>query len=494
VNPYIAASTVHRLIELSLSELPSAALLDSESQPLFIKYQNLTDVGTYPLAASICDQYMNVQDGDVILLNDPYSGGSILSTMTLIMGIETEKGAKKNDSPKLLLGTRVTFKPRLTSQANVEKEGIRIPPTPIYQNGQINADFFSIIENHPLKPVDFQSMMVQKIEEMKTVRKKLQASLEACGLKLNKKQIVDYHKICEERARKFVGDISIGEAYTEITLGEATEKLCLKVEVQDNKVIFDFTRSTASKTLALTDSAAVGACAGALYSCLNQVVPMNAGALRAIEVMTPKGTLVHAKYPAPVFLGLTDGVALVASTVVDLIGKIDPRKKMAQSGFSQVSVDIDFGQDHHYFEWLESGVAASTERSGVPGFDLWKRSHLVPSIEAAEERLPIRILSTGYRQKSGGSGQNMGGDGVTRAIETLVASQLSWAMAPPRTKPEGLAGGKAASPPEIYVVLPGQTKKKLEPMGSMALPAHSQVIMNSAGGGGYGENIEDPLS
>lgn len=484
MNPYFNAACLQSIFERTLSSLPSAALMDSQSQPLFIKYQNLIDIGTYPQASSICDQYMKIKNGDVILLNDPYSGGSIMSTMTLIMGLEM-------DSTMILFGTRVAFKPKLAREAHVDQEGIRIPPTPIFREGHWNDDFFNIIEHHPLKPQQFQLNLKQKVGEMQAISHQLLRSLEICGLRLNKKLLTEFHATCEQRAKKYVSDISIGEAYTEINLEPATEKLCLRVEIQDSKAIFDFTRTTHSASLSLTDSAVVGACAGALYSSLSQSVPINAGALRAIEVKTPKGSLVHAKYPAPVFLGLTDGVSLVASTVIDLIGQIDPRKKMAQSGFSQVSVDIDFQQGTHYFEWLESGVAASSERSGIPGLDLWKRSHLNPSVEATEELLPLRVLSTGYRQKSGGSGRNMGGDGVTKAIEILQPGALSWAISPPQTKPEGLSGGKAASPPEIAVVIPGQSKQKLPLIGKMSLPARSQVIMNSAGGGGFGEKVEE---
>lgn len=491
MNPYFQAACLQTIFERTLSGRPSGALMDSQSQPLFIKYQNLIDIGTYPQASSICDQYMKIQDGDVILLNDPYSGGSILSTMTLIMGIETETSAKKSDSALVLLGTRVAFKPKLAREAHVEQEGIRIPPTPILVKGAWNDDFFNIIESHPLKPHQFQTVLKQEVSEMHNLGNQFLRNLDVCGLRLNKKTIAEFHTTCEQRAKKYVSDISIGEAYREIALEFASEKLCLHLEIQDSKAIFDFTRTTNSATLALTDSAVVGACAGALYSCLSQAVPINSGALRTIEVKTPKGSLVHAKYPAPVFLGLTDGVSLIASTVVDLIGQIDPRRKVAQSGFSQVSVDIDFPEGAHYFEWLESGVAASSERSGIPGLDLWKRSHLNPSVEATEDLLPLRVISTGYRQKSGGSGRNMGGDGVTKAIEVLQEGQLSWAISPPQTKPEGVAGGKSASPPEVAVVVPGQPKQKLGLSGKMKLPAHSQVIMNSAGGGGFGEKIEE---
>ncbi|MCB0407822.1 MAG: hydantoinase B/oxoprolinase family protein [Bdellovibrionales bacterium] len=490
MNSFFTASLLNKIFTGSLAEFYSGALIDSDGQALALKCQTLTDIGTFPSAALISDKYMNINDGDVILLNDPYSGGATLSTMTLIMAVEISYGPRKADSTKLLLCNRVAFKPRLRSTSTIEEEGIRIPPSPIYINGELNKEFFDILESHPQCPKYFKTYMTLAIEKMCRAHQNLKTSFAKTGIKLNKKLIAEFHKTSYERARKAISDITIGEAQIELSLREQQEKIALCIEVFDDKATFDFTNTTASKTLHLTDTATLGACAGALYSCLNASIPMNAGTLKTIDVVAPQGSIVNAKYPEPVFLGLTDGVALIASLVTQLIGTIDPRKKVAQSGFSQCSLEIDFGSHTHYFDFLESGVAASSDKDGISGLDLWKRSHLFPSIEAAESLMPIRIVSNGYRQNSGGSGNKKGGNGVTRILEVLQEGEVTWAISPPKSKPEGIMGGKSASPAEIFIHAPGQAKEKLDLIGTRKISKNTQIIMNSAGGGGYGEVIE----
>lgn len=487
MNRYFSAALLDQIFESCLSVFHNAALVDADGQPLYIKYQNLTDIGTYPAATVTSNKYIKLADGEIMILNDPYSGGSILSTMTLIMAVDIPFGTRKMDVTQVYLSTRVSFKPKIINSETVELEGIRIPPTPVYQDGEMNQQFLQIINEHPQCPEYFSDYIQSAVQRLNQARQRLKSDLQLSKIKLSKKALAEFHSTAEERARNVVSEMTIGEALTEISLGGTNEKLCLKIEVLEDKVIFDFTKTTPSKNLHLTDSAVIGACAGALLSTLTTDLPMNAGAMRCLDVITPKGSMVDAKYPEPVFLGLTDGVALVASTVIQLVGEIDQRRKMAQSGFSQCSIEVDFNKDSHYFEYLESGVAATEDRHGLPGFDLWKRSHLNPSVEATEENLPVRVLSTGYRQNSGGSGHKRGGDGVTRIIELLEDGQLTWAISPPRTKPEGAMGGKSASPAEIFIQSPGSSKEKLDLAGTRKVSAKDHIIMNSAGGGGFGE-------
>lgn len=488
-NRFFSCALLDQIFQNCLRHFNNAALVDGDGQALFIKYQSLTDIGTYPAATSICNQYVKLRDGEIMILNDPYSGGSILTTMTLVMAIDIPFGPRKIDVSQIFLATRVAFKPKTINSESVEQEGIRIPPTPIYQNGELNQQFLQIISEHPQCPQHFAEYMQKTVQDLHLASKRLKNDLEISGIKLSKKQISEFHNTSEERSRNEISEITIGEAFTEVPLGVANEKLCLKIEVREEKILFDFTKTTSSKNLHLTDSAVIGACAGALFATLPLNLTINAGSLRCLEVVTPKGSMVNAKYPEPVFLGLTDGVALVASTVIQLLGRIDPRRKMAQSGFSQCAIEIDFSKQSHFFDFIESGVAASEDRNGISGFDLWKRSHLSPSIEAIEERLPLRILSTGYRQNSGGSGHREGGEGITRIIEILEDGTLSWAISPPKTKPEGAMGGKAANPAEIYIQEKGSSKEKLDLRGSRPLKAFDHIILNSAGGGGFGEVV-----
>lgn len=487
MNSVFDASSLQSLFEKSFANIYSGALVDADGNTLFLKYQNLSDIGTFPAASLTSDQYIQIQNDDFVILNDPYSGGTVLSSVTIVMGIDLSVGPRKTDNTKLLLSSRLSFKPRVVHSKSIEDEGVRIPPSPLKINGQWNQELFQFMDSHPKVPQSFKSSVIHQTELMLECRDCLINGLQILSLKLNKKSIQKFINYSYQRAQLALSDLTNGEKLIERPLADSKEKLAIRVEIQDEKVLFDFTNSTNSKHLHLTDAATIGACAGSLFSTLDQEIPVNAGTLKIVEVITPKGSMVNAKYPEPVFLGLTDGVALIAVTVIELIGQIDSRKVMAQNGFSQCSLEVDFESGPHFFEFLESGVAAGKDRPGVSALDLWKRSHLMPSIESAESLLPIKVLSNSYRQNSGGSGLYNGGDGATRSIQVLQSGRLTWMISPPISKPEGINGGKAASPTELFIVPPGQSKIKLEPFGSQSIERNTVIIMNSAGGGGVGE-------
>src|SRR5688500_2435850 len=78
---------LQKLLESLFSPSISACITTSEGQPLHLQYTHLADIGTLPLAARTAQQYLQLKPNQVAIMNDPYSGGTLLSTMTLITGV-----------------------------------------------------------------------------------------------------------------------------------------------------------------------------------------------------------------------------------------------------------------------------------------------------------------------------------------------------------------------------------------------------------------------
>ena len=132
----------------------AAALMTVDHQPIYIKYQNLPDIGTLPVVTETIGKYLQVKAGDVVLTNDPYSGGSTLTAMTLMMGVNLEP-KRQNGNADFLFCVRFSLKPHLQMTHTIEEEGIRIPPTPVRHGGQLNLDLLRVIADHPQCPKDF---------------------------------------------------------------------------------------------------------------------------------------------------------------------------------------------------------------------------------------------------------------------------------------------------------------------------------------------------
>src|SRR5205814_9002197 len=115
-------------------------------------------VGALPWATlAVEERFRDVQPGDVILLNDPYHGGSHLPDLTAFVPVF--------DSDRRLLWTIVrahqsdiggathgAYNPNATE---IWQEGLRIPPIKLYEAGRLRDDLLDMIALNVRNPRDF---------------------------------------------------------------------------------------------------------------------------------------------------------------------------------------------------------------------------------------------------------------------------------------------------------------------------------------------------
>lgn len=467
------------LIELT-KEFPQSAICTNDGTPLHIRFLNLADIGTLPQAASQTHKYLNLKDGEIAICNDPYSGGSTLCSITLVMAVKFSQ--KKSET--ILICLRVPFKPRVSLSQSLDEEGLRIPPMPICVNGKLNTDMIAAMCGHPLCPHNFQTILQQNIEKLQHLHDKTMMFTKELQLDWSKAALKGFLDFSKKRFHQALSDMSIGEAAIECSVSSG-ENIKLRTVSTGEKIIFDFSGTTPSKTLALTDSATLGACIGPLLTTFDQLVPLNEGLFECIELIAPKGTLVNADYPSAVFRGMTDGTTVIANLITRSLGMIDEQQKMAVHGYSLCSFELDFG-DQYFFETVEPGTAANAQFHGQSGVSLWKRNNLNPRLEEIENIFPLEIKSYTIRSNSGGSGLKRGGDGISKSIKVLKPAQFKWAINEPFEHPQGVEGGKMAYAAEAYIIRKGGKKEPLEKMGQLKLEPGDIIIMSSSGGGGYG--------
>ena len=478
---------IQLLSQLLFKDESVTALTSHDGMPIHIKYQNLAEIGTLPVVAQTTHQYLQLQDGDIAITNDPYSGGTILSNLYLCIGVCSEQ--KKNRQVDLVIVKKVSLKPKIVLGNSIDEEGIRIPPTPLVINGKLNKDILSAMSQHPLTPSGFEQAVTKGIDEIKKLHENFLKMNEVFELEWSRSFIKEYFKNSRQAMTEFIGQIRSGEQHSEVELNDGSQ-LKLAMEVSDERILFDFSGSDTSRSVHLTHSAALGGCTGALISLSEKNLPINQGIFQCIEVIAPEGSLVHAKYPNPVYFGMTDGVAMIANLVLKAIGNLDKSKRFPLSGNSTCSFNIEF-EKGHFFETLEPGSAASRVQNGQDGLNIWRRSALQPSIEEVERRFPMTIDSCSFRPNSGGDGRFSGGKGVIKTIHVKEDCKFTWAITEPNEKPLGMMGGKDAQNADVFLQRKDKEKQNLAKMGSLELQAEDKIIVQSAGGGGFGETYED---
>lgn len=468
------------LIQETLAPFESAALLNSDGHVLGMKYETLPDIGTFNPFIQTVRKYFEMKEGDVVISNDPYSGGTILSVMSLATGFQI-------GDQTFYLAVRTRFKPRLARASKLEEEGIRVPPTPIASGRKVNDAILQAISCHPQAPQGLPERIDLKIAKMWRQIDLLKAWTQknsACFQKNYQKALLQETK---ERIQRKLSDLPHGDHRLDLQF-ETGELIRLHTELKSDEVHFDFAGTSNSKRLYLTDTATYGTCLGAFLSFLGEDFLLNEGFFSLMNVTTPQGCFLNAKFPSPVFEGMAEASSLLASAVIQSLSSITSSRGIGLNGAIPTILSFDFASGKSYFDALPGGAGAAPDRNGLDGSYLWSLRRLQPSIEEIERLYPVLVLQSGIRQSSGGKGKTIGGNGILRETEVLESCTLKWLMGYRNTQIKGLKGAVGGLPAEITIhKKSGEKISVSESFGQMQLQKGDRVIAASAGGGGFGK-------
>ena len=446
---------------------------------------------------------------DVILLNDPYRGGTHLNDVTLI--------APLFEDGRLILFPAVRehwsdvggMTPGSLSGLATEiyQEGMRIPPIKIVERGSLNTTAMDLILSNMRVPDerlgDFHAGLAacktaeRRIREL-VARDGLATLLEAIRLNLDRS---------EARMREKIAGLPDGEYhyedYLETFPGGRLEPLLLPLTltIRGEEIIADFTGASPQVPVPVNSTLAVTA-AGvfiALKSILDPDAPLNQGSFRPITVVAPQGTIVNVRPHAPagshgeirkrVIAVMVGALAQVVPELVagdlfrtsfhNLVGGIHPRTRR---------------QFVHY-EWASGGNGAFAEDDGpsaMASID-WGDLNTVQPTEVLESRFPLLVESSEMAPDSGGDGRRRGGLAMRRALKLLGPEATYSVLADGAVVPAfGIVGGGAGVPVGSHVVRDGRELPFPTPgkVSGFRLVEGDVVVLQSPGGGGYGDPLE----
>ncbi len=481
----LEAQSLLNSLQAVFSGFSRACLMTSELQTLHLKYQSLADIGTLPQCCEVTHKYLRLLDGDIVVTNDPFSGGTLLSCPTLILGVGT-KALKGAVPAELLVASRLSLPRSAGVFKTVDAEGLRIPPSPFFIKGEINTAIVEALKSHPQTPPGFIDELIKEAQRLLALRSRLKIEMQAGGrFDFNKTRVRQYLEATEQGFNRQLDDVGEGTSTAELQISP-TQTLRLRIEHHENQFNFDFAGTTAGDGLFLTDSAVIGAVIGVTISLLGLDIPINSGLFKRFDVKAQRGSLVNSAFPSSVALGHTDGLNLVANLVMTCLGAIHKKHAWASSGTSYCAYQIRFQDGRVLSDSLPCGSGASERGVGLNGISLWKRSSPPPSIELMESTYPVQILGSGFRSQSSGEGRYNGGAGVVRSLRVTEDADLSWNFASPPHKPEGIQGGKSAMGAEMILQHVDGETEDLASSGAMKIKKGETLTIMSPGGGGYG--------
>ena len=444
-----------------------AGLLTTDGDVLAVRGSNPVSYGNLVTAANTVSKYLKLQEGDIALLNDPYSGGSTLDEITFVMAL----------SEDLVWVLRRPMAKSLKNVKNVEEEGLRIPPTPLRQKGQLNEMILGAMAAHPACPQNFVEWLKVQSQDLIAKAQNLIETIESIGFNITGELIEEYLDLSKHMAQQKISERASGETRVDIVM-DSGELLRLKLEIHEGRIAMDFGGTSAAKTLNLTESAAYGTCFHSISRFYGFDGYANSGSFSVLQVTKPAGCWLMAKYPASTYKGMTCGVAALQTAIELALLNIHGKTEKALTSYGALSAQINYEGRQLFFNLL-GGKGATSEANG----DYAHIEHV--SVEKLEREFPVRIHRVDHRTSSGGQGKFAGGKGMVIKIEALADIEAHWLTDLTLHRPRIPKNCSYGDPCEVSLDQ-GEASKTLPVLGQHKVMKGEVLTLCSGSGGGFG--------
>jgi N-methylhydantoinase B len=524
----------------------SCAVFDSDGQVIAMGDHMPVHLGSMPMSVAAAVAQCELEPGDMVMLNDPFRGGTHLPDITLVMPVYVSQqkrisrsdgplprpgGAKPryHQAPDFYVASRAhhadvggTYPGSMGPCREIYQEGLRIPPVKIMRGGKIVADVLALVLNNVRTPEEREGDLGAQIAACQTGAQRLREICNRYGIARAKRAAADLLVYSEEMMRAFLRTIPPGHYEAEDFLdddGVEDKPVRIAVTIQVSKsvvetrlaasrpaakkkpqVTIDFTGSDAQVQgpINAVEAITYSACFYVFRCLLRDDVPATSGLMRPIRVIAPAGTVVNAKPPAAVAGGNVETSQRIVDVLLKALAQAIPDRVPAAAsgtmnnltigGTDLRSGDSRTGEPFAYYETIAGGMGARPNKDGVSGVHTHMTNSLNTPAEALEYAYPIRLRQYSLRSKSGGKGLHIGGDGIVREIEVLTDAQVTL-LADRRSRgPYGLAGGADGAAGRTLIVRRDGSEETIPGKTSVRLRSGERVRIESPGGGGWGRS------
>ena len=446
----------------------------------------------------------NLEPGDMLVINDPYSGSVHLNDVTVI-------------APFFLDGELIGYFASLAHHVDVGggapasvgafqevfREGIIIPPVKLVKRGEINEDVFRLIlaqiRSKRETPGDFRA----QIAANKTGIRRRTRLIERNGLDEVQKYIhalIDYTR---RRTRTELAELPHGTFWAEGFVDndgftEDTVHIEVAITIDDDGVVFDTTGSDEQRLAPVhsTFAQTFSACAYALRALIDPDTPVNAGFYEFVQVIAPEGTITNCVHPAPV-VGGWETHARLNDIIFKALHQAMPDRVPAgtkamqcHAGFG--GVNPESGEYYCFLETLAGGYGGRRHSDGPDAVQCHGQNTENAPIEETEFNYPVRIPRYELVNDSDGPGRTRGGLGLRRDY-MFLDHEVTFTVLADRDKagPHGLDGGMPGMKAS-YVLNPDGENVELSSKTTVQLQPGDVISYRTAGGGGFGDPAERP--
>jgi N-methylhydantoinase B len=503
----------------------SCAAFDADGQVIAMGDHMPVHLGSMPMSVRAAINHCEKQNspfasGDVVMLNDPFRGGTHLPDITLVAPVYIAPGSSRPRSlqaqhPHFYVASRAhhadvggAYAGSMGLCREIYQEGFRIPPVKLVRGGQIDKDILALLLTNVRTPEEREGDLGAQIAACHTGATRLQEICSRYELERAQRAARDLLDYSEEMMRAFLSGVPHGSYQSEDFLdndgiSDKPVKIAVRVTFRETRgwerprhmVTIDFNGSDrqVAGSINAVEAITYSACFYVFRCLLCEDVPATGGLMRATKVIAPEGTVVNARPPAAVAGGNVETSQRIVDVVLHALAQAIPdRIPAAASGtmnnLTIGGVDPRTGEPFAYYETIAGGMGARPTRDGVSGVHTHMTNSLNTPAEALEYAYPLRVRRYSLRPNSGGKGRYRGGDGIIREIEVLTDSEVTL-LADRRSRgPYGLSGGSDGAPGKAEVIRHNGAVEELTGKFSIRLRAGERIRIESPGGGGWGQS------
>jgi len=465
--------------------------------------------------SAVIKAFDHYEDGDIIITNDAYTSGAMAShspDINLLKPIFHEGElicfalAYVHSTD---IGGRVpgSVSP---SSTDIFQEGLRIPPTKLYEAGVLNEGLLQLILLNCRAPEDNRGDLRAIVTALKVGDARVKEMVKRYGLADIRSAIAKLLSYSEKRARMVIERIPDG-VYTfadyldDDLVSELPIRICVAITISGGSMHIDFTGTDpqlrAAFNIYSNGKPHPWLVFKIMFLLLTQErdIPVNAGLMRPITIFAPEGSVVNCAYPAAIGMRTTTGLR-VQDAIFGALAKAMPHDILA-AGAGAISPlvfaepnTLTGGFKVTVLEPLVGGAGAHADGDGAHSRDVVDLANLRNNpIEIVESAASVRILRYGLAPDSCGAGRYRGGCGSILEFEVLApdCSLTPRGMERHRFHPWGLMGGRHAAGGSCSVKRSGDADFVVVPkIDSIRLSVGDLVRIVVAGGAGYGNPLE----
>ncbi len=477
-------------------------------------------LGAMPLSvAAALARFSRLNDGDIVVLNDPYSGGSHLPDITMVSPVYDTVllGYVASRAHHADVGGMTPGSMPLATE--LYQEGLIIPPVLLRRGGQLDEGVLDLITRNSRTPAERLGDLSAQIAAQRIGERRLRELAGRYGAATLAEYMEHLQAYSERMARELVarmppGRYIFGDVLDDDGFGHEDVPIMAAVEARDGELLVDFTGTGAEVPggVNAVRSVTLSAVFYVVRCLLNDPstsgapdqIPANAGIFRPVRVVLPEGTLVNARFPRAVAAGNVETSQRIVDVLLGAFAAALPDLVPAASQGTMNNLligglDPRTGGRFAYYETIGGGMGASPTTDGLSGVHVHMTNTLNTPAEAMEYAYPLRVTRYELRRGSGGPGRQRGGDGLYREVELLADATVTILSERRRHAPYGLAGGApgatganwhlpGAGPVAAGLVPAPGAPHPLPGKITFAARAGDRIGIATPGGGGYGED------